>query len=142
MKPLIILFIFLCSAVIVSCEDSGLEVIRKYPTPYILNTDETGKILGGDRSDWCGTYGMTHGPLYPNPANNVLHGNFSVPQTSFVNIYFQDTTGFQTIMFRDTLNAGYYSINTEVTPYMRQQWILKLYVNIGNQLCTGDVQFY
>lgn len=108
-----------------------------------MNTDETGRILGGDRDDWCGTYDMTYGPVYPNPANTIVEGGFSVPETTFVNIYFRDETGFETVIVRETKALGSYHIQLNVSDYMRQQRILKLHVKIGDSLdCSGDVQFY
>lgn len=146
MKPPIIIFsIFILTAIVslTSCEDSGLEVSRSIPDPRILNTDETGRILGGDRSDWCGTYGDTYGPVYPNPAHTIVEGSYEVPVKGFVNIYFRDTTGFETVIVRDTLNPGYYHAEVNVTDYMKQQRNLKLYIKIGDYLdCNGDVQFY
>lgn len=146
MKPPIIIFTILIFSAIISltsCVDSGLEVSRSIPDPRILNTDETGRILRGDRSDWCGTYDMTFGPVYPNPAHTIVEGSYAVPQRSFVNIYFRDTTGFETVIVRNTMEPGYYHAQVNVTPYMRQQRLLKLYIKIGDSIdCSGDVQFY
>lgn len=146
MKPPIIIFTILIFSAIISltgCADSGLEVSRSIPDPRILNTDETGRILGGDRSDWCGTYGLTYGPVYPNPVHSIIEGGYSLAETTFVNIYFRDTTGFETVIIRETKVPGSYHIKLSVSDYMRQQRILKLYIKIGDSInCSGDVQFY
>jgi hypothetical protein len=145
MKPLIILIsiYFTFAFVFTSCKDSGVNPPGTTISPTILNTDDQGRILGGDRNDWCGTTGMTHGPVYPNPVQGRFNIKFSIVQNQFVDIYFKDSTNFETVFIRDSLAAGLYVIQPSVTQYMRDYKILKLYMRLGTESdCTGDVQFY
>lgn len=147
MKPLIILFfisIFVTISVI-SCNNN--PIISSHTgfrvDPRILQTDSTGRTLGGDTSDWCSTgTGYKLYPAYPNPSRGSVNVNFALPEEQIVKLYFKDSLNLETLLFEDTISAGYYTYQIISDDYMMRMNLLKLYMKAGTFTCSGDIQFY
>ncbi|MBN8571960.1 MAG: hypothetical protein J0M18_20255 [Ignavibacteria bacterium] len=102
---------------IYSCNNSDVVNTGSISTmndDNILRTDATGRILEGDFTDWCFRDSLTRrsfGPAYPNPANDSISLNFSVPEKDTLSLYFYDGNDSLFVFKNNVLFPGYYNVN-------------------------------
>ena len=139
---------------IYSCNNSDVVNTGSFPTidTSILVTDETGRILGGDNTDWC--YGSSSGErrfgvAYPNPTNDVANVNFSLPSDDTISIFFIKDNDTTFLVKNFPSNAGYYSISISGSALRFSNSYRRLYINnksrsyTSHQGCNyfGDIHF-
>lgn len=109
-------FVIFLLAGIYSCNNSDVVNTGSIATMNdddILRTDATGRILGGDYTDWCFLDSLTRrafGPAYPNPANDSLKINFLVPVRDTLSLYFYDGSDSLFVFKNQALQVGSYSV--------------------------------
>lgn len=147
-------FVILLLTGIYSCNNSDVVNTGTLPTidTSILVTDETGRIWGGDNSDWCygsGSGERNFGPAYPNPTNDVANVKFSLPAADTISVFFITNNDTTFLMKNAPSYAGYYSISISGSTLGFQNSYRRLYINnksrtyISRTGCNylGDIHF-
>lgn len=87
----------------------------------ILRTDSAGRIIGGDYTDWClhGSFSASRsfGPAFPNPANDSVNINYSVPVRDTLSLYFLTNDDSIFVFKQIDFSPGYYNIRFKGSHY-------------------------
>jgi hypothetical protein len=153
-KIIPVCFLVFLIAGIYSCNNSDVINNGSIPTidTSILVTDETGRILGGDYSDWCygtGAGERSFGVAYPNPTNDVTHVNFSLPSNDTISIFFIKDNDTTFLAKNSPSSVGYYSISISGSALRFSNSYRRLYINNKSRTYTshtgcnyfGDIHF-
>ncbi|MBS1513418.1 MAG: hypothetical protein JSS63_00195 [Bacteroidetes bacterium] len=148
-----LIFVTLLVTGIYSCNNNDVVNTGSIPTidDSILVTDETGRILGGDYSDWCLGYSGQRGfgPAYPNPTNDVFNVNFSVPSADTISIFFKNGNDTVFVMNKQPCQPGYYTFQGAGSTLGFRNSYRRLYITdtrmlfVSSSSCNnfGDIHF-
>ena len=115
----------------------------------ILETDESGVVIGGDEGDWCpvsvsGPAEVGLFPAFPNPATVTVTIRWSVPTASHVSIKLIDSNCILVRTLVDgIMSAGLHSVTWDTmdeTAQLVSPGIYRCVMNSGDVSCYGDIQ--
>lgn len=128
------IFLLTIGFALYSCSKDDGNVVYG-PSTYaidttILRTDTTGRILGGDVSDWCfsSSASFGYGPAYPNPADDSVTVLFQLPQKDTLSMYFYDNNDSVFVFRNVECSPGYYAIKFKGSTYGIYNKIKRLYI--------------
>ena len=112
-------FVFFLLAGIYSCNNSDVVNNGSIPTQddSILVTDEFGRVIGGDVTDWCrnSSSDRRFGPAYPNPTNDEVKIGFSLNSRDTISLYFLRGTDSTFLVRDNALEPGLYEISVSAS---------------------------
>ena len=139
----IFLFYYSCS------EESITNSAEDYTT--ILMTDTNGYVLGGDETDWCWKQCDTVTfpnlcnkvyPPYPNPSQGSMYFRFSIANDSALfKMYILRSQSDTIYIVNEYRNAGYYLLLLNTSAFGLSNGYYRVYCEMENQRCFGDVKF-
>lgn len=148
-----LLSICLLIAGIYSCNNNDVVNTGTLPTydDSILVTDETGRVLGGDYSDWCtsGSDQRSFGPSYPNPTDDVFYVKFAIPAADTISLFFLNGSDTTFLMRKQSCQPGYYSLQSSGSTFRFQNSYRRLHIKDTRGFFTsatgcnnyGDIHF-
>jgi len=129
--PLIIVFVLV--AAIYSCSNNDVVNTGTLPTydDSILVTDDTGRPLGGDYSDWCinGSGQRSFGPAYPNPTNDIFTVKFAVPTADTISLFFLNGNDTLFLMNKQHCQPGSYAVQSSSSAFGYWNSYRRLYIS-------------
>ncbi|MBN8569236.1 MAG: hypothetical protein J0M18_06365 [Ignavibacteria bacterium] len=148
-------FVIFLLAGIYSCNNSDVVNTGSIATmndDSILVTDDYGRVIGGDHSDWCigdSVYLRGFGPAYPNPTNNEVKIQFVVNSADTVSLYFLTDGDTTFLMNKRSLASGLYTVSTSASALGFANSYRRLYIQnkrgsyISSPHCNnfGDIHF-
>ena len=149
-------FVIFLLAGIYSCNNSDVVNnggISTMNDDDILRTDSTGRVIGGDYTDWClrGSFSASRsfGPAFPNPASDSVNINFSVPLQDTLSLYFYDGSDSLFVFKNQVAIPGYYNVRFKGSTFGFFNTYKRIYMRNKRGLFTastdcnnfGDIHF-